>query len=169
MRKFLILLGALAVFVVGCGGDSTSTPVSLTGKTTNKGSATISGNAISVEQDDYYFSPTFIKAPTAGATVTVTLKNEGSQKHTFTSDALGVDKEVAPGATETVQVTLPQSGAVLFYCRFHQTTNGMQGAFYFKDGDVVGAGASPAAGASSQTSSSTSSSNADPYGYGGYN
>jgi plastocyanin len=38
-----------------------------------------------------------------------------------------------------VDVTLPESGTVVFYCRFHRD-RGMQGAFYFNEGDTVAAG-----------------------------
>jgi plastocyanin len=151
MRKILILLGAVAVLVAGCGGSSgSSTPVKLSGDTTNKGTKDLTGSAIEIEADDFYFSPTFIKGGTPGATVTVTLKNEGTNPHTFTSAALGVDKQVAAGASDTVQVTLPQSGATEFHCKFHQQSNGMQGAFFFKDGDTL---AASGGGASSSSSS----------------
>jgi plastocyanin len=38
-----------------------------------------------------------------------------------------------------VTVTLPDEGAVEFHCRFHGA-QGMKGAFYFNEGDTVGAG-----------------------------
>jgi hypothetical protein len=79
------------------------------------------------------------------------LKNDGQNPHTFTSTAFGIDQQVNAGETKDVQITLPQSGATEFHCKFHQQSNGMQGAFFFKDGDTVaGAGA----GASSSSSSS---------------
>ena len=152
MRKPLILIVGAALVAVGCGGgsSSSSTPVKLSGTTTNKGTKNLSGTSIDVEMDDYYFSPTFIKGGTPGSTVTVHLKNEGKSQHTFTSAALGVDQAVAPDSTMDVQVTLPPSGATEFHCRFHQQSNGMQGAFYFKDGDAVGAtGAAPTSSSSS--------------------
>ena len=62
-------------------------------------------------------------------------------------------------------VALPASGATNFYCRFHgpQATNqGMQGAFFSKNGDTVstGGGASASAGSAptATTTASTSSS-----------
>jgi plastocyanin len=161
MRKILILLGAVAVLVTGCGGSSSSTPVKLSGSTTNKGTKDLSGTEIEVEADDFYFNPTFIKGGAPGATITVQLKNDGKNPHTFTSSTLGVDQQVGPGETKAVQVTLPQSGASEFFCRFHQQTNGMQGAFFFKDGDTL-TGAGAGTGASSSSSSSSS-------GGGGYN
>lgn len=145
---------------VGCGGSSNtsaSTPVKLSRNTTNKGTKDITGTTVEVEIDDFYFNPTFLKGGTPGSTITVTVKNDGKQLHTFTSTALGVDKQVAPGTTETVQVTLPQSGATEFHCRFHQQTNGMQGAFFFKDGDTLAGGSAPTV--------SSSSSDTGGYGY----
>jgi len=161
MRKIVILLASLAVVVAGCGsGGSTSsgsaassssgTPVKLAGNTTNKGTKDVSGSSVDVELDDYYFSPTFLKGGTPGSTVTVHLKNEGKTAHTFTSTALGVDQTLNPDQTADVQVTLPQSGASEFHCKFHQQSNGMQGAFFFKDGDSVG-GAAPASSSSSSS------------------
>ena len=152
MRKILILLGAVAVFVAGCGGDSSgsSTPVKLSGNTTNKGTKDLTGSQIDLEADDFYFNPTFIKGGTPGSTITVKLKNEGQNPHTFTSTALGVDEQVNAGESKDVTITLPQSGASEFHCRFHQQSNGMQGSFFFKDGDTV-AGAGAGASSSSST------------------
>jgi plastocyanin len=130
--------------------------VKLTGNTTNKGTKDLSGSEIEVEADDFYFSPTFIKGGAPGAKVTVKLKNEGKNPHTFTSAALGVDEQVNAGESKDLTITLPQSGATEFHCRFHQQSNGMQGAFFFKDGDSVAA----ADGASSSSS---------PTSGGGYN
>jgi plastocyanin len=158
MRKIVILLASVTILVTGCGGGSSSTsagsntPVKLSGSTTNKGSKDLTGSDVTVNQEDFAFNPTFIKGGTPGATITVHLKNIGSNPHTFTSTTLGVDKTLSPGATADVQVTLPQSGASEFHCKFHQASNGMQGAFFFKDGDTVtGAGGAPASSSSSSS------------------
>src|SRR5439155_13518944 len=110
MRKIVILLVAVAVFVAGCGSSSStssSTPVKLSGTTTNKSTKDIGGTSADVELDDFYFSPTFLKGGTPSSTVTLHLKNEGKNPHTFTSTALGVDKTLSPDETADVQVTLP--------------------------------------------------------------
>ena len=161
MRKTLILLAAVTVFAVGCGDSSSSSlPVKLSGTTANKGTKDITGTAVDVEMDDFAFNPTFLRGGTPGATITVHLKNAGKIAHTFTSTAFGVDQMVAPGQSADVQVTLPQSGATEYHCKFHQQSNGMQGSFFFKDGDSV-IGASPGGPSSVSTSSSSSA-------YGGY-
>jgi len=64
---------------------------------------------------------------------------------------LHADKQLAPGESADVQVTLPQSGASEFHCTFHQQSNGMQGAFFFEDGDAVAAGATPSGGNTTTT------------------
>jgi plastocyanin len=139
MRKILILLAAVALFVVGCGGgSSSSTPAKLSGSTTNKGTKDLTGSAAEVEMDDFYFNPTFIKT-TPGQKITLTLKNEGKANHTFTSPDLSVDKELAPGSTVTVDITVPSADAAAFYCRFHQAS-GMQGAVFTKEGSSAGSG-----------------------------
>jgi plastocyanin len=151
MRKTLMLVVSVTLLVVACGGggSSSGTPVKLTGSTTSKGTKDLSGTSIGVEMDDFYFNPTFIKGGTPGSTVTVHLQNEGKNTHTFTSTAFNVDQTVNAGETKDVQVTLPQSGATEFHCRFHQQSNGMQGAFFFKDGDTVSAAGTPASSSSS--------------------
>jgi plastocyanin len=149
VRKILILLGAAAVFVAGCGGGGSSQPVKLSGATTNKGTKDLTGTSIDLEQHDFFYNPTFIKGGTPGATITVHLKNTGTNPHNFTVQSQGINKDVDPGTTADVQITLPQSGATEFHCRFHQQSNGMQGAFFFKDGDTVVGGAVPASSSSS--------------------
>jgi plastocyanin len=172
VRKILILLGVMALVAVGCGGSSStsasgsgsetggngSQPVSLPGQTNNKGTKSPTGNAIDVEMDDFYFQPTFIQG-TPGQTLTLHLKNEGKNAHTFTSAALNVDKTLQPDQSMDVQVTLPQSGATEFHCNFHQGM-GMQGAFFFKTGDTVGGAGG---GGAPVTTAPTTTSN------GGYN
>jgi plastocyanin len=147
VATFLSLTAALGLTACSSGSSSssgaskattttkakaTAAPVKLSGTVNNKGTKDISGagasTKVEVEADDFYFNPTFIKAA-AGQTVTVELKNEGSATHTFTSTALNVDKELQPGSSAEVQVTVPKSGDAEFFCRFHKSS-GMQGAIF---------------------------------------
>jgi len=123
----MILAG---IVVVGCGGDKIAAPpVSLPGVTNNHGTEP-AVDGMEVEADDVYFGPTFLTA-TPGQKFTIELRNEGTLRHTFTSDSLKVDLELPPGASRTVGVNAPDSGSVEFHCRLHQT-QGMQGAVYVK-------------------------------------
>jgi plastocyanin len=155
MRRLLIVMAGIAVLAVSCGDDddidgqgtatpsssgeaSSSAPVALEGEVNDEGTEEISGDEVVMELDDYYFGPTFLEAA-PGATVHVELENESDDTHTFTIDALGLDQEVAPGESATVDVTLPDEGATRFYCRFHHD-QGMQGAFFFNEGDTIATG-----------------------------
>lgn len=105
-----------------------STAVSLPGTVNDHGAGTVqNGGDLELELDDFYFGPTFISGP-AGAKVKVELANEGEKSHTFTIDSAKIDQQVDPGGKSTVEVTLPASGALAFYCKFH-VSGGMQGAF----------------------------------------
>jgi plastocyanin len=162
MRKLslvvvLSVMVVTVVFVPVAGGASKS-PVDLDGKVNVHGKANVSKQSkgsLDVVVDDYYFAPTFIKVA-AGQKVTIKLDNEGTDPHTFTSDELGVDKEVGPGKSAKVKVRIPSDvEAVQYFCQFHDSL-GMQGAFYA----ASGATASP--GANSGSSSGTDSGG---YGY----
>jgi plastocyanin len=159
MRKLVVAGVALLALLAGCGSDNKESssasgsgsgsgstpaastpaasasasgepaPVTLDGQVTNKGGADLPADGkISMEVDDRYFEPTFVKAK-AGQEVTVELESEGEQPHTFTIDAAKVDQSVAAGAKHEVTFTMPASGFLNFYCRFHRG-GGMQGAFY---------------------------------------
>ncbi|HZE28668.1 MAG TPA: cupredoxin domain-containing protein, partial [Gaiellaceae bacterium] len=79
-----------------------------------------------VEMDDYYFEPSVLEGK-AGEKVTLELKNEGQTEHSFVIDSQGVDQEIQPGDEAEVDVTIPKSGVVSFYCKFHKS-EGMAGA-----------------------------------------
>jgi plastocyanin len=135
MRKILplvLLVVAVGLVGVGTAAASSSPPVNLSGKTNVHGKKDVSKKskaAFTLEADDFYFSPTFIKVK-PGEKLTLTLKNEGKAQHTFTSSALGVDKTLQPDTKTKVTITIPSGGSVLaFHCDFHQAM-GMQGAFY---------------------------------------
>jgi uncharacterized cupredoxin-like copper-binding protein len=72
--------------------------------------------AISAEvvSHDIFFEPTELTIP-ANTDVTFVLPNEGVTSHNFSIDALGVDVDQAPGATEEVVINA-QAGEYEFYC-----------------------------------------------------
>jgi plastocyanin len=175
MRKlFALTVMAIAgtALVGGVALAAKNPPVSLQGKVTNKGEKTVKKSKISVEEDDYYFKPTFLKSK-LGSKVTVKLKNEGKNQHTFTIPSLGIDTVLDPGKTATVDVTLPTDGALNYFCRLHGPSGtegdfGMQGAFFSKKGETVttGGGAAAASSSSAPTATTTAStSSGGPSGY----
>jgi plastocyanin len=142
-RGVVIVAGCvLLLAAAGCGSSSSS---SSGGTTTEEsggggGQKTIAGvkandhgtkavednGKTEVELDDFYFEPTVLEGK-PGQTVTLELKNEGETEHTFTIDSQNVDQDLGPGEEAEVDVTIPKSGVVSFYCKFHKSS-GMAGA-----------------------------------------
>ena len=141
-RGVVIVAGCLLVLAAaGCGSSSSSS----SGTTTEEsggggGQKTIAGvqandhgtkavedsGKTEVELDDFYFKPTVLEGK-PGQKVTLELKNEGETEHTFTIDSQNVDQDLGPGEEAEVDVTIPKSGVVSFYCKFHKSS-GMAGA-----------------------------------------
>jgi plastocyanin len=134
----------VAVFAGAPAGAASKPPVTLGQKVNFKGTKAVSKkSSATVEQelDDYYFEPTFIKAK-AGEKITFKLENEGKMAHTFTSNDLNVDKELQPGKSAKVTVTVPSDGALFqFHCSFHES-QGMAGGVFTKPGATATTAAS---------------------------
>ena len=70
--------------------------------------------AVVVESYDIYFEPDELTIP-ADTDVTVRLPNLGVALHNFSIDELGIDVDIAPGATEETVINAP-AGEYEFYC-----------------------------------------------------
>jgi plastocyanin len=152
-------VGVLAVAAAGCGGyggkskGTTSGSGSGGGQTViagvnanNHGSATVSDEE-KVELDDFYFEPTVLKGK-PGQRVTLELENEGKEEHNFSIDSQTIDKDLEAGEDAKVTVTIPKSGLVSFYCKYHKSM-GMAGALATRgSNDVSGAGSGTSTGTS---------------------
>jgi plastocyanin len=105
--RVTILLAALVLALAGCGSDDEASPSSG------------GGGATRLALEDNTFDPATIEGE-PGSKVQLDLENTGKAEHTFTVDSQKIDEEVEPGATATVSVTIPDSGSVEFYCRYHR-------------------------------------------------
>jgi plastocyanin len=154
MRRNVLVVALLAFGLVpllaGCGSSSRSsgggTTAESTGGEGEGGTTTVAGlrannhgtksveesGKTEVELDDFYFEPTVLQG-TPGEKVMVELKNEGKVEHSFTIDSQGIDKDLEPGDEGEVTVTIPQSGAIAFYCKYHKSS-GMAGALAVQGG-----------------------------------
>jgi plastocyanin len=147
----LAVVVALGLVAAACAEEKSATPrradgeqIVVAGEEANDhGTKDIAGASdFELEMDEFFFRPTVLSGE-AGQTITLEVLNQGSNPHTFTLDAIQVDLEVPPGQNATTKVTFPESGALLFYCRFHEG-GGMRG------GLSVGGDLGAAAGAGSQ-------------------
>jgi len=143
MRLGVLIVAVLGLGVVplvaGCGSSSSSSS-STESSSSGGGKKTIAGvrandhgtktasssGKTEVELDDFYFKPTVLQGK-PGEQVKLELKNESKVEHTFTIDSQGIDQDLQPGDEAEVMVTIPKSGAISFYCKFHKSS-GMAGA-----------------------------------------
>lgn len=144
MKRGLVIIAGCVLLLVaaGCGSSSSSSSGGTTTEESSGGGGqkTIAGvqandhgtkavedsGKTEVELDDFYFKPTVLEGK-PGQKVELELKNEGQTEHTFTIDSQNVNKDLGPGEEAEVEVTIPKSGVVSFYCKFHKSS-GMAGA-----------------------------------------
>ena len=144
MRSALVACLVL-VLVAGCSGsDEEGRPaqpantVVLNGRVANDhGSESLEpGESPEVAAGDYYFEPTVMIGPPGGPAdiaapqgtqVEVIVGSEGATDHNISIDAQDIDVDIAPGETARLVITFPDSGTLVFVCKYHQD-RGMAGA-----------------------------------------
>ena len=72
------------------------------------------------------FDPTVLSG-SGGQTLTISLDNSTSSLHNFSLPQQQLDQDVPPGQSVKVTVTLPASGELVFFCKYHHA-RGMLGA-----------------------------------------
>jgi plastocyanin len=140
------LLGVVVMLVSACGGgddggpeagDAPGRTITIEGIPANDhGTKEVSGSA-EVEMGDSYFEPTIlVGAP--GSKIKLNLVNNGDLEHNIAADlpqveaAFQLDQDVrSGGGTATVEVTFPESGDQLFFCKYHEG-DGMVGVLRAK-------------------------------------
>ena len=80
---------------------------------------------VELETDDFYFSPTFLRG-SPGQKLTLRIGNQGKETHNLSISGQQLDQDIAPNQEVNVQVTLPPSGALRFFCKYH-AGEGMNG------------------------------------------
>ncbi len=158
--RLLPLIAVLALAAAACGNDNTTTPssqsstppASTASPLNNHGTKDVSSMTnFTIEQDDNYFEPTFMKVKD-GQKLSIELENEGSNQHTFTITAMNIDQVVDPGQKKEIEITFSGTNDIAFFCRFHGAS-GMRGAFFFGSAptDAAAGGSGGSSGGSSGT------------------
>ena len=137
--KIAFLVMAVVLVMAACGGDdepntsasnggASKTEAEQEGGTiqidgqsaNNHGEADVAGESeVDLEQDDFYFDPTVLKGE-AGQKITIHIENEGDSTHNFSITDQKIDEDVDSGGDADVEVTFPDSGTLVYFCKFHQ-------------------------------------------------
>jgi plastocyanin len=92
----------------------------------NHGTEDASGKtSVNVDLSSFFFDPTVISG-SPGQKITLTLENKDTALHNFSLTDQKIDQDVNPNANATVKVTIPASGFVEFFCKYHRA-RGMVG------------------------------------------
>ena len=73
---------------------------------------------VSVEVEDYAFKPASITGR-PGDGLVLRLISRSSTLHNLSLPTQGIDRDIEPGSTVDIPVTLPASGSVPFFCKVH--------------------------------------------------
>jgi uncharacterized cupredoxin-like copper-binding protein len=94
--------------------EETAAPAADDAPAAEEGAGAASAEPVTVASYDIYFEPKEISIP-ADTDVTVSLPNDGVTLHNFAIDALGIDVDIEPGATQEVVINAP-AGTYEYYC-----------------------------------------------------
>src|SRR5262249_47522921 len=86
---------------------------------------------IDLEADEYYFKPTFLQGE-PGQRLQLAIENESGTLHNISLPEQHLDMDIPPKGKVMVEVVFPASGAVRFFCKFHEAL-GTHGALPVAD------------------------------------
>lgn len=114
-------------------GAQTNVPENETGQrrtiggveTVVRGQASTLPGSVNVEANDNYFKPNILTG-LPGTAIVASVKNQGKELHNFSVTGQEVNQDVKPGEAPSVVFTFPDSGRVVFFCKYHRD-DGMVG------------------------------------------
>ena len=140
--QFCVVMAALTMLAAAC-SSSSSAASSASGSTSGSSKITIGSDqandhgtqdatskstfTIGADNDSsgYFFNSTILLG-SAGQSITLDIKNDGSVQHNFSITSMNVNITIQPGASQEVKVTFPQTGTVEYFCSIHHAL-GMAG------------------------------------------
>lgn len=91
---------------------------------------------ITMATENFAFSPALLRGE-PGQTLAIELTNESGAPHNFQIESAGIDIDVPDGSSAEVEVTFPDSGGLVFVCKFH-AGSGMEGEMLAGDAQPAG-------------------------------
>jgi plastocyanin len=113
-RKLLAAAGIVALLATACGGDDGG---EASAAEDGGGSGSGSGAAgVTLTAEDFSFDPGTV---TAAAGDTIELSNEGEAPHNLQAEDAGLDQDVDPGESVSIDLADVEPGTYDFICKFH--------------------------------------------------
>jgi plastocyanin len=111
IRRMFATLGVVALLATACGGDDGGSPAA-----SGDGGGGGGSSSVTVTAADFSFDPETV---TAAAGDTIELSNEGDSPHNLQAEEAGLDEDVDPGETVSVDLGDVEPGTYDFICKFH--------------------------------------------------
>lgn len=117
----MVVILALGLVAAACSSDGSSGGGNGGGSPSSGGGGGSGTAAISIS--NFAFDPNSLTG-SAGEELEITVTNNDSTTHSFTTDDGSVTQDIQSGQSATVTVTLPSSGTLGWHCRFHPSMTG---------------------------------------------
>ena len=108
-RPLVAAVAVVALIGAACGGDDGDTDAGGDG----------GGGSVTLTAADFAWDPGSLTTPADGS---IELVNEDDAKHNLTIEDAGVDEDVEPGASVTVDLGDVEAGSYDFVCEYHPDT-----------------------------------------------
>ena len=115
-KRSLVAMLAAGVLLLGaaCGGDDD-------GGSEATGDTDSGGGTVTLTAADFAFEPSDLSAA-AGDTIEFT--NEDDAEHNFTAEDAGIDEDVDPSGSTTIDLSDVEPGSYDFFCEYHPEMKG---------------------------------------------
>lgn len=94
-------------------------------ETVVRGQASTLPGSVDIEAGDNFYKPNILTG-VAGSAIVATVKNSGQRLHNFSVTGQDTDQDIKVGEAPSVVFTFPDSGKIVFFCKFHRE-DGMVG------------------------------------------
>ena len=127
--RLAIILGCLAaaIAITACGSSKKSSSTAATTSVPAATTGTGPPGGLPLTLTNFKFVPNRISGQ-GGHQLKLQLKNTGTVEHNFSVTAQHIDKDLQPGKSATVTITVPGSGSVQFFCSYHKASYNMVGS-----------------------------------------
>lgn len=108
MKRLIIVLACFALVGAACGGDDEGSD----GATGDGGGS----ESVTLTASDFAFQPESLSVASGG---TIEFTNEDDAEHNITAEDAGVDEDVDPNGSVTVDLADVEPGSYEFICEYH--------------------------------------------------
>jgi plastocyanin len=113
IKRMLAALAIVGLLATACGGDNGGSPAA---SGDDGGGGGEGGASVAVTAADFSFDPESITAATGDR---IELSNEGESPHNLQAEEAGIDEDVDPGKTVSIDLADVEPGNYDFICKFH--------------------------------------------------